>query len=830
MPSRKHPVPDFLPKLVKAALGKNARDCVGDMLEVVIDSLDSSGAVLWQATENAKPKAVPPQGCLFMLATAFPGLGSFGIHNLDFENTIAGKAVRTASPKIINDIRNEGGKHKDHPFLTRHGLNKTIALPFRYKSGVVGAVTVYRKADSPDYNKTDVALLKRIFEQVPILLGSAQTRARQELLEKAGEIFKGLEQRPSAQASSTNWNRAMKHLCDEIAGLFHTAETSVILKEGEDCNYQALASKAGAAHRKRIRKDGWRENPATRSFTEACLTLRRPIRIFDLRQPETEVAHLHTNGLPEFEWESHNTLETHAREALGSAYTCQPNPDLPPLSFLAVPITAGLRLHGVIRCWIANPPISYFSFEDQQLLELVADQLGRQCELRRREESFALEVTAWRKISDVLHSKREYRSPLSRPMGRTESIDEFSVGCLNLVEEVVKAADLNALWLLEPTSGTLQCVSAPWIHDSPGTTKNAIDQWTNYVSQRPSLDSDSQIATVLREQREQRLGSLGLANLPSTLPGARQQLLIPLSTRDKKLGVLEVGSSSLTSFTEHALHAARLIGAFLSHHLATRTALSGQQAAEKALLETERMTNDAFRDIMHQMKGPLVEAARRIGRIGEVFAKGSPQYAAAVKAEALVRRSFRTARRVGIFGQLVRGASLSAGREVVESARILEVLEDAWESARLRAHPRMRLRFNADFEKISASIPISSVMDLELLMHAVHNVLDNAIKYSYRDTEVKLDGGSTADGGWYLRVWNKGIPLRSNEVRLARQRGWRSAAAVLTTGEGSGIGLWLVDKITQALGGTFELNPTRGDGYTMARLQFNVVPSFTNKI
>lgn len=824
MPSRTRPSSDFLPKLVKAALGKNARDCVGDMLAIVIRALDSSGAVLWQATENAEPEATPPQGCLFMLATAFPGLGSFGIHNLDFVNTIAGQAVRGSSPKIINDIRADGGRHKDHPFLTWHGLNKTIALPFKYKRGVVGAVTIYRKADSPDFNKTDVALLKRIFEQVSLLLGSAQTRARQELLEKAGEIFKGLEQRSPVQFSSAKWNKALKQLCDEIAGLFHTAETSVILREGEDLNFEALASKAGPAHRKRLRKDGWRENPATKSFTEACLTLRRPIHIFDLRQPEAEVADLRVNGLPDLDWESHNTLETHAREALGNAYTCQPNPELPPLSFLALPITAGQRLHGVIRCWIANPPISYFSSEDQRLLELVADQLGRQCELRRREESFSLEVTAWRKISDVLHSKREYRSSLTRPMGKTESIDEFSVGCLNLVKEVVKAADLNALWLLEPTSNILQCVSAPWIHDAPGTTENAIAQWTDYVSQRPALDSDSHIATVLREQREQRLGSRELSKLPSTLLGARQQLLIPLSTRDKKMGVLEVGSSSLTAFPEHALHAARLIGAFLSHHLATRTALSGQQAAEPALLEMERMTNDAFRDIMHQMKGPLVEAARRINRIGEVFAKGSPQHAAAVKAEALVIRSFRTARRVGIFGQLVRGNSLSAGREVVESSRILEVLEDAWESARLRAHPRMRLRFNADFEKISASILSSSVMDLELLMHAMHNVLDNAIKYSYRETEVKLDGGSTADGGWFLRVWNKGIPLRSNEVCLARQRGWRSAAAVLTTGEGSGIGLWLVDKITQALGGAFELNPTRGDGYTMARLQFKVIP------
>lgn len=830
MPPKSSTQPDFLPKLVRAALGKNARDCVGDMLEVVIQAMQSSGAVLWQATEGAKPKADPPQGCLFMLATAFPGLGSFGIHNLDFENTIAGQAVRQVTSKIVNDIRKNGGKHKDHPFLVQHGLNKTIALPFNYKGGNPGAVTIYRKADAPDFTDSDTSLLKRIFKEVPELLAAAQKRARQELLEKTGEIFKELEE-PSSAAPDIRWKKALKKLCDQIDNLFHTAETSIILEQkDEGKKFFAQASKAGTAHRKRIRREYGVGKEPENSFTDACLTLKRSVRIFDLRQPEAEIAEIRSKGLPKFHWRPNPTLEADAREALGPSYFGDPAPDLPPLSFLAVPVMVGQRLHGAIRCWIATPPISYFSSQDEQLLEFVADQLGRQCELRRREEGFAAELTSWRKISDVFHSKRKYSSQFTRPMGCRETIDEFSVGCLNLLEEVVKGADLNALWLLGAQDNTLQCVSAPWIHDSPDADGNAITQWTSYVNQRLILQADSPVARALRDGDEQILGPKELSEMEFTLPGVRHQVLVPLFANEKKLGVLEMGSSKAVPFQESKLHAARLIAAFLSHHLATRTAVSGQQAAERALLDTERMTNDAFRDIMHQMKGPLVESARRIRHIADLFAKGTPQRNDVEKAEALVKRSFSTARRVGIFGQLVRTGKLSAGRDFVNRRQILEIIHDAWESARLRAHPRMGLRFNHDFRGIEASIPASSTMDLELLMHAIHNVLDNAIKYSFAQQEVFLDGGTATGGGWFLRVWNTGIPLRPSEVRLAKQRGWRSAAATLTTGEGSGIGLWLVDKIMQALGGTFEIQPTLPNGRTMARLQFNPVLNLTNQV
>ncbi len=827
MSSENQQPPGCLPKLLKAALGKNARDCIRDMLEVTIRSLDASGAVLWQATEGAEPKASTPTGYLFMLATAFPGIGSFGIHNLDFEETIAGKTVRDWMPSIVNDIRKDGGRYKDHPFLRRHDLNKTIALPFKFRDGTLGAVTVYRTADSADFKKADTTVLKKIFQFIPELLAAAQTRARQELLEKAGDIFKAEDSASDQSATSARaWKASMQRLGNLIANLFHTAETSIILSSVDKPDvFKAIAIHSTPTHKKRIRLETWRVNTNAVSFTEACLTVKRSIRLFDMRQPQAEVGDLKKNGLPGFRWSMENNLDKDAAEALGVSFESDSSLESTPLSFLCVPVKAGKRIHGVIRCWIATPPISYFSRQDQHLLELVADQLGRQCELRMRNASFATEVSAWRKISLVLNSRGQYRSPQNRPMGRTESLDEFTLGCFNLLDEIAKTADLNALWLLDESGKDLVCSLVPWIQDSHGANAQDITKWSEYMNQRLPLLGDSPAAQACRNGKEIRLPSLpSLNQLPMRLPGLARQHVFPINTPDKKFGALELGSSSSEPFPDHAVYAARLIAAFLSHHLATRTALSGQQKAEHRRLEAETLTNDAFRDIMHQMKGPLVEAARRIDEVAQAFDPESDLRFAADKAARLVKRSFRTARRVGIFGQLARSGFIVASHQTLEAKQIIEVLEDAWESARVRSHPRMRLWFTADFDGIKKSIPHKSVMDAELLMHAVHNVLDNAIKYSYSQQEVRLNGGSLAEGGWYLHVWNKGIPLKPQEVRMAKQRSWRSPIAQFTTGEGSGIGLWIVDRIMQSLGGQLHMSPTRPDGWTQVRLQFNPVP------
>ena len=115
--------------------------------------------------------------------------------------------------------------------------------------------------------------------------------------------------------------------------------------------------------------------------------------------------------------------------------------------------------------------------------------------------------------------------------------------------------------------------------------------------------------------------------------------------------------------------------------------------------------------------------------------------------------------------------------------------------------------------------------DADLLEQAVSNILDNASKYSHSNTAVRIFGGVTNKGQFHITVTNYGIRIAPHEARECVRREWRSDAARLMTQEGSGIGLWVVDKIMQAHGGQLVIQPTTSDNLTEVKLIFPVADS-----
>ena len=115
------------------------------------------------------------------------------------------------------------------------------------------------------------------------------------------------------------------------------------------------------------------------------------------------------------------------------------------------------------------------------------------------------------------------------------------------------------------------------------------------------------------------------------------------------------------------------------------------------------------------------------------------------------------------------------------------------------------------------NIPVR--LDWNLLRQSVSNLLDNAGKYSKRDTSVVIETGLSWKG-LEINVENMGIPIAPSEVELVKQRDWRSPRAVSVTGEGSGIGLWIVDQVMQAHKGTLSVAPTNYNGVTAVTLHF----------
>jgi signal transduction histidine kinase len=128
--------------------------------------------------------------------------------------------------------------------------------------------------------------------------------------------------------------------------------------------------------------------------------------------------------------------------------------------------------------------------------------------------------------------------------------------------------------------------------------------------------------------------------------------------------------------------------------------------------------------------------------------------------------------------------------------------------------------FHVDRHSFELLPSLKFEIDHELVEQAIMNLLDNAAKYSFRDTTVNIYAAVTRAGGLRITVSNTGLPIKRDDVPLCVQRGWRSPEARKAIGEGSGIGLWIVDNIMRVHGGQLVVTPTTAEGLTEISLIF----------
>ena len=95
----------------------------------------------------------------------------------------------------------------------------------------------------------------------------------------------------------------------------------------------------------------------------------------------------------------------------------------------------------------------------------------------------------------------------------------------------------------------------------------------------------------------------------------------------------------------------------------------------------------------------------------------------------------------------------------------------------------------------------------ERFYQAVENILDNAVKYSSEDTEVKIKG-EIGKQNVFVSIINYGIPLTVEEISKIFDRGFRTEIAKAQVVVGTGIGLPIAQEIVQRHGGAIIVNPS----------------------
>jgi signal transduction histidine kinase len=104
--------------------------------------------------------------------------------------------------------------------------------------------------------------------------------------------------------------------------------------------------------------------------------------------------------------------------------------------------------------------------------------------------------------------------------------------------------------------------------------------------------------------------------------------------------------------------------------------------------------------------------------------------------------------------------------------------------------------------------------DPDLIEQAVWELIANACRYS-DGTEPIVVGIAVTDETMTISVRDHGVELREADKENCKEDGWRSPEAIAVTGEGSGVGLSIVDDIMRAHNGKLLVKATDERGFTL---------------
>ena len=161
-----------------------------------------------------------------------------------------------------------------------------------------------------------------------------------------------------------------------------------------------------------------------------------------------------------------------------------------------------------------------------------------------------------------------------------------------------------------------------------------------------------------------------------------------------------------------------------------------------------------------------------------------------------------------VFAALSKGAAPRPRFELLSVDDLLRLLISGADDAQLLSNPRRRIRFEVEREGIRILNRRLIQADRSFVEQCVGNLLDNAAKYSYEDTAVRIHG-SVDDEGFAVRVTSTGLPVDPADAKLCLRRNWRGSVARTTTGEGSGLGLWIVDHLMRSMKGAVRVQPVQ---------------------
>jgi signal transduction histidine kinase len=818
---------DYLMAVVSKALGEEALSGLSEMLKCISKSVDAYGCILWEVAPGARLEGPNPEGRLYVLAEWFDDGNVFAKHDMPLTESVNGAVVISQQPENIEDIRadpraysNAASRHTIDMMRLRSMCSVPILFSDKAKGTVTkGTVSLYRNT-SPPFSPEEFAKVQRMARLIPDLYQAIRDKASQKLTHQVNEILHNADVRAAGRLlSKSDINEIYHQVCREVTKTFQCIETSIFMEDRTEAvrEYRLVATTWNLWSSNK--KDTYRPLPEE-GVTGWVLANGKAVRIFSLADFERD-KEIIQKEFPGLLWNDSLDIKVSARKILKLGKKAP----LPPLSFMAAPILRGGKVLGVIRCCTAKEVPYYFADRELNLLNLVAVQLSRFWSnwLIRRE--IDVERKAWPQLTDwVSRQNNIVQQELNSPVPSTLRVFERT---LSAVSDVVDGADILDVRLYDPKTRSLYFEAvhgAAWRKGTPEEVKERrqrrfpVNDPASSQTLGVQVYHSGKAMAIFDVERKYNYQS-------KTFPETKRIIVAPIRAQDSVIGVLTLRGIGGAAFPPHALKMTEMLGQQLGLYYYLTIAIKGLRESERAH-ETARVqrirTNE---DLAHQLKSPLIQAHTRIHSIirnEKITNEGLNSKLLALRG--LIAKAKRVSMSTGLLAELEQEGSIQVQQRRLRRLdydTVIKTLVEAAMDNELLIDPSRQIKFRVNRESFEVLNTRNFRADFDLVEQALSCLLDNAGKYSFPGTHVDIAGGVTSTNSFYIAITNRGIQLKQDDIEDSKKRLWRSEQATWITGDGSGIGLFVVDNIMKAHHGELSIIPTNFRGETQFRLVFS---------
>ncbi len=789
---------ELLAKLVSTALAQTELAGLSAMIGVIAQAVDAPIAILWQVAPE------PVKDTLFILAEWFdtPQDQRSYFHTLEKSTApTTFRALETGKPQPREPI-----DPKDYEFFADLNIKGLVSIPITDTKNVKEqyALNLYWKTPSPlspEDNHRHIDKASFLASQLLDLYNALVDKVSYSLVSSCNQSLNKLNTKEIGHQA------VAKEVCENISSILQAHEVTFYLSEKSHDNkhFQLQATTWQPSDVKPYYETGSKQ-----TLTGWVLTEQQHLKIFDLAlygNHKAEYAQLYP-GL-DLEENSFNRVSRHLREKLN----IPPGKSLPPLSLIAIPIMYSSQLLGAIRCFAATKPPYYFSDHQKQLLTLVADQIAqawdgwlnrRNIELEQAVQNNFVEKLA--KLNDQILQTLNTKQPLSKDAFLEELRGEIIKKALSNIHQSLGNVEISSIRLIKTDETGREYLYFAQLY---GTVDKPDDRF--YLDELDEKGKPEKLAVwVVKNKRTYVLNDKDDPYYHASRRFKAESMIIsPIKSLDEVIGVIDVRNQSSNVFAPSTVAMIELIGLQLGiySHLFETTAQLRESVA--SLNEEKQKQTQSYENFAHQLKAPVTQVKSRISSIIDEYRDIDTVPKQWWYLRGLSSKVLRVSQSIRLFVELTKNSSIA-----LQSNEISELSEDwlrktLWECSKDQENtidPTRKILFKVRPDNGTLN-RAKVLVERGLFILAVNNLLDNAAKYSFDNTTVEVRYGlSSSRKNFYISIINTGFSIE--EPEKCKERYWRGNNAREVTGEGSGIGLWVVDHIMKAHNGVLEIMAT----------------------